>query len=487
MNPSTKPYRLLPFRFERKGEDVLMVNDVGKYHFIAGQVFDRFCTYEFESSASEYLDLESGGFSYREHPAQVIEWLATRYRTKKRHLFDFTALHMFVVTQRCNQRCAYCHASSVVGEKGSDLDMSIETARRSVEMTFSSPSRYLKIELQGGEPLLNFEVVKEIIEYSRQINVEACRELEVVLCTNLIALDEEKATYLKDNDVAVSTSLDGSQALHDSCRKMTSGAGSYGLATSGMRLLREELGYPKLSALTTVTAFNVDHLREVVDEYVAQGLGSIFLRSLNPFGRAKTQREELGYTAERYLSAYADALDCILKLNLSGRYLREEYATILLTKILTPHSTGFVDLQSPAGCGIAGAIYDSNGDIYVSDEARMLARGGDTRFCIGNVHSSSWKEAFGGSVLREVIAQSCIESLPGCAWCVYQPYCGCDPVRNYGACGNLTIPRYQDGFCRMNRGIFDLLFRYLKEADERILDVFWSWVTGRPLDEVWKK
>ena len=443
----TKAYRFLPFRFERQGKGVLLVNDVGGYCFLEAPDFDKFVRYEMDSATRGFHNLQSAGIAYKDHPAHVIDWMATRYRTKKKFLFDFTALHMFVVTQRCNQRCAYCHASSVVGEKSSDLDMSIETARRSVEMAFSSPSRYLKIELQGGEPLLNFEVVKEIVEYSRQINVEARRGLEVVICTNLVALDEEKATYLKANGVAVSTSLDGSKALHDSCRKMTSGAGSYGYATSGMRYLREELGYPKLSALTTVTALNVDHLKEVVDEYVAQGLGSIFLRSLNPFGRAKTQREELGYTVERYLSAYADALDYILNLNLSGQYMREEYATILLTKILTPHSTGFVDLQSPAGCGIAGVIYDCNGDIYVSDEARMLARGGDTRFRIGNVHSSSWKETYGGPILREVIAQSCIESLPGCAWCVYQPYCGCDPVRNYGACGNLAIPRYQDGFC----------------------------------------
>ena len=486
MNLSTKPYRLLPFRFERKGDEVLLVNDVGSFHFIAKPVFDKFCKYELESGSSALLDLESGGFLCRESPAQVIEWLATRYRTKKQFLFESTALHMFVVTQRCNQRCAYCHASSISGETSMDFDMNMETARRAVEMAFASPSPYLKIELQGGEPLLNFDAVREIIEYALQINAEARRKLEFVICSNLAALDQDKAKYLKDKDVAVSTSLDGSATLHDTCRKMTSGAGSYGLATRGMRLLREELGYPRLSALTTVTGFNIDHLRGVVDEYVAQGLESVFLRPLNPFGRAKIEWGGLGYAAERYLSAYADTLEYILKLNLSGRYLREEYATILLTKILTPHSTGFVDLQSPAGCGISGVIYDTSGNIYVSDEARMLARSGDHRFCIGNVHSSSWKEAFGGHVLRGVIAQSCIESLPGCAWCVYQPYCGCDPVRNYGACGNLAIARYQDGFCQINKGIFDILFRYLKEGDEEIKDIFWSWITARPLAEIWE-
>lgn len=487
MKMHIKPYRLLPFRFGRKGDRVLLVNDVGSYYFIDNSSFNDLVNYNLNLNSQTYYNLKSSGFIYNEYPAQVIDWLATRYRTKKKFLFDFTALHMFVVTQRCNQKCNYCHASSIDQDSCSTYDMNPETARRCVDMVFKSPSSSIKIELQGGEPLLNFKTVKEIVDYSQIRNKTEERNLEIVLCSNLTTLDYETASYLKDKNVIISTSLDGPKTFHDSNRRLTNGDGTFDLLTRNLTLLKDQLDYNEVSALTTVTSINICHLRDVVDEYVTQGMASIFLRMVNPFGRAHTLWEKLGYNVERYLEAYEDVFEYLLDLNIRGHYLREEYATILLTKILTPFSTGFVDLQSPAGCGIGGVIYDTNGDIFISDEARMLARMGDNNFCIGNVYHTTWKEAFGGKKLREIIKYSCIESLPGCAWCVYQTYCGCDPVRNYAKYGDLIGIRPNDDFCKLNMGILDILFKYLHKKDDRIIDVFWSWVTGRSLGEIWEE
>jgi uncharacterized protein len=61
----------------------------------------------------------------------------------------------------------------------------------------------------------------------------------------------------------------------------------------------------------------------------------------------------------------------------------EDFATILLSRILTPFATGFVDLQSPTGVGIAGVVYDYKGNVYPCDEARMLAKMGAPRFHMG--------------------------------------------------------------------------------------------------------
>jgi len=151
---------------------------------------------------------------------------------------------------------------------------------------------------------------------------------------------------------------------------------------------------------------------------------------------------------------------------------------------LTPFSTGFMDLQSPTGAGISGVIYETNGDVFVSDEARMLFRAsGNKKFCIGNVFKNSWHEIFGGQLLREIISDSCIESIPGCAWCVYQTYCGADPVKNYSQYGSLEN-RPNSEFCKNNKQIFNILFDYLEQGDSKVLDVFWSWITSRSLEEV---
>ena len=85
-------------------------------------------------------------------------------------------------------------------------------------------------------------------------------------------------------------------------------------------------------------------------------------------------------------------------------------------------------MQSPAGVGIAGAIYDYDGNVYVSDEARMMARFKNYYFRLGNVNENTYQEMFNGELLHHIIASACNECLPVCAECVFQPYCGADPV-----------------------------------------------------------
>jgi uncharacterized protein len=162
----------------------------------------------------------------------------------------------------------------------------------------------------------------------------------------------------------------------------------------------------------------------------------------------------------------------------------EYYTALLLTRILTPFATGFVDLQSPSGAGISGAIYDFDGDVYPADEGRMLARMGDQRFRLGNVHQDPYEDVFCGEVLRELTASSCVECLPGCAWCAYQAYCGGDPIRNYAESGDVIGHRPTSPFCQRNQAIFDHLFELVRANDAEIMDVFWSWITHRALAEV---
>ena len=82
-----------------------------------------------------------------------------------------------------------------------------------------------------------------------------------------------------------------------------------------------------------------------------------------------------------------------------------------------------------------------NGDVFPADEARMLARMGDRRFCLGNVFKDSYESIFGGNLLREIVSKSCVEIMPYCSSCVYRTYCGSDPVRNYLETGDLIGKR----------------------------------------------
>jgi radical SAM protein with 4Fe4S-binding SPASM domain len=246
------------------------------------------------------------------------------------------------------------------------------------------------------------------------------------------------------------------------------------------------LGHDQVNALMTATTESLPHFREIIDEYTALGFPSIFLRHINPFGyaRSDTQKGSFVYPMDDFLQAYKDALLYIVKLNLSGIPLMEGFATLLLSRILTPFSTGFVDLQSPTGAGISGVIYDYNGDVFPCDEARMLAKMGDRRFFMGNVNQDSYLKIFRSPILQELITLSCVETLPGCHSCAFQIYCGADPVRNYAVQGELVGHRPTSDFCQKHKAIIGFLLELLDRGDQDMMDVFWSWITRRSLAEV---
>jgi radical SAM protein with 4Fe4S-binding SPASM domain len=234
----------------------------------------------------------------------------------------------------------------------------------------------------------------------------------------------------------------------------------------------------------TITPYNINRLKEVVDEYISIGLDSIFLRPINPFGRATNPEFFNAYTTEDFLNQYKAILEYIIEVN-KYRHFPEIYTTILLTKIITPFSTGFVDLQSPAGVGISGVIYDVSGDVFVSDEARMMNYVyGEKKFCIGNVNMGSFKSIFCNDKLKKIISESCSESLAPCAWCAYLPYCGLDPVRNFIKYDTISPYMGKTEDCIRHKEMFKHLITLIESGDNDKINILWSWITSRSVKEI---
>ncbi len=477
-----RPYRFLPFFFRRLNNQVLLVNQGGDYLVLGEEEFRRFVQYELGSHEELYRDLTAKLFLWDKDVTLAIQMLATRYRTKKSFLRAFTALHMLVLTARCNQRCRYCQ---VACERASvsHLDMQPATARRAVDLIFKSRSPYVKIEFQGGEPLLNFPTLQTVVEYANELNERYEKHLEFVVCTNLTLADHEHLEFFKTHNICVSTSVDGPADIHNACRIMEDGDGSYHRTIAGVKRAVESLGPDGVSALMTASRTSLGRFTEVVDEYLALGFRSIFFRALSPYGRAVHRNRELGYRSEEFVESYKAGLDYILELNRRGIIFMEEYATILLTRMLTPFGTGFVDLQSPTGAGIGCAVYDYDGRVYVSDEGRMLARGGDRTFCMGSV-DDDYYSLFGGEVIRRTIEASCVECLPQCSSCAFQLWCGADPVRNYATKRDFVVHKPTDDFCMKNTAIFDYLLEKASSSEPFVQDIIWSWITRRPAEGI---
>jgi uncharacterized protein len=475
-------YQLLPFRFMRWPDgDVLLTNDAGEFHFLESGVFTAFCERRLPRSNGSYCDLKAKHFLNDSASTLPLELLATKYRTKKSFLDGFVKLHLFVVTLRCDHSCPYCQVSRVT-QDSARFDMSRETALHAIALMFRSPAPLLKVEFQGGEPLLNFDLIRWCVETIKQRNTVERRDITFVIATNLAPLTDEMLSFCAERDILLSTSLDGPAFIHNANRPRP-GGDSYDVTIRSLARARNALGHDRVSALMTTTALTLRHPIEVVDEYVRQGFGTIFLRSISPYGFAVRGARSLLYQTEAFLEFYRTALDHIIDLNRRGTRIIEVFSQILLQKIVTPFATGFVDLQSPAGAGINVVAYNYDGAVYASDEARMLAEMGDTSFRLGDVHTDSYEELFGGDVARALVESSCVEALPGCSECAFVPYCGGDPIFHWTTQGDPVGHRPTSAFCAKHMGALKHLFDLLRNGDEFTRRLLLSWATQQPMRE----
>lgn len=456
-------------------EEVLVVNDVGEYLLLPAADFARLVSGGLGQDERTYLDLRARHFLADSDSLVPLKLLATKYRTKKAHLAGFTKLHMFVVTLRCDHSCKYCQVSRTITDPGR-FDMTSETARRSIDLMFRSPAAQLKVEFQGGEPLLNFDLVRYIVEEVRRRNANEGRQVEFVIATNLVPLTDEMLGFMREAEILLSTSIDGPEFLHNANRPRP-GRDSYARVVENIRRAREVLGHDRVSALMTTTERSLQFPREIVDEYVRLGFDAVFLRPISPYGFAVRSGEAWRYQMGQFLAFYKEGLDYIIELNRQGTPVVEVYAQILLTRILTPWGGGYVDLQSPAGTVLGAVAYNYDGRVYASDESRMLAEMQDDAFCLGTV-DDGYEALFGSTTARALAAGSVLEALPGCAECAFLPFCGADPVFHYRTQGDVIGHKGTSAFCRKNMTIIRDLLERLRGDDSYARALLTAWVTG---------
>lgn len=476
-------YRLLPFRFLRLDQArELLVNEVGE--FVIGPVgtAQTLIRKELRYGSDLYSTLKAKQFLTDNSSSPLIDLLATKYRTKSSFIDGFTKLHIFVVTLRCDHSCHYCQVSRQTADK-TTYDMSFETAEKSVDLMMKSPARNVTLELQGGEPLLAFDVIRHIVPLAKKKATDLSKNLEIVVTTNLANATDDMLFYLRDQNIKVSTSLDGPSFIHNANRPRP-GNNSYELTIKNIERARNILGYERVAALMTTTQLSLEHPTEIIDEYVRQGFHSIFLRPISPYGFAAKTKKKTGYQLDAFLNFYRIGLAHILDVNKRGYGLAEVYAKILLTKILTPYGTGYVDLQSPAGAGINVLVYNYDGDVYATDESRMLAEMGDHTFRLGNVRQHSHKQIFTGDSFLSLAAASCNQSLTGCSDCAFQPYCGSDPIHNHASQGDIFGHRPTSDFCKRNMEILKHLFQLIEQQDKETIRIFLAWIQNSRVEDV---
>ncbi|NEU04604.1 radical SAM/SPASM domain-containing protein [Clostridium senegalense] len=171
------------------------------------------------------------------------------------------------LTNDCNLRCKYCYANA--GEKNEY--MTFETARKALEM----PKSKFKLQLAGGEPLLNFNLVKDIYNYLKVNNPE----IKIQMQTNGALINSEVAKEIKKMDISLGVSLDGPIGINEKLRGKTKDV------INGIKILAQEGIMVNLNCV--VTNESIQHLHKLVDLALYLGnVGGIGLDLLRETGRA---------------------------------------------------------------------------------------------------------------------------------------------------------------------------------------------------------
>jgi len=468
-------YRLLPMRFRRlpwDTERVLVSSISGDWLIMPRTMLDALVDGAMDPGSVLATDLEARHLITRGPLSTPLAPLLSQVRTRKRFLQAGPALHLFVVSLRCHHTCNYCQVSRQDTAKTA-FDMSGDVAELAVERLFEWPGHHLTIEFQGGEPLLHFGRVRDLTERILARNEEQKRGLKFVLTSTLHDLTDEQLDFFAEHKFQLSTSLDGPEWLHDANRPRP-GRDSYRRTIEGIGRARCALGEDAISALTTLTQRSLSAPQEIVDEYRKQGLHSIFLRPLSPYGFARRTAARNSYPLASFQTFYRKALDHILAINRSGYAMKEVYGGLILSQLLTPFSHGYVDLRSPTGGCLGAVVYDYDGQVYPSDEARMLAAMGDTTFAIGRVEQpvAEWLDS---PAMQRLLDSGVAESLPGCSDCAFVPLCGADPVDHYARQGDLVGHRPSSDFCAKQIGFFDLMLQRLELADPEERKILEDW------------
>lgn len=171
------------------------------------------------------------------------------------------------IAHDCNLRCAYCFAET--GEfHGGRMLMSIETAKAALDFLIAhSMGRHnLEVDLFGGEPLMNFEVVKQTVAYGRELEKKHNKCIHFTITTNGVALNDEIIDFINKEMFNLVISIDGRRNVHDALRVTPNGQGSYDIIVPKAQKLislRKKSENPQHYVRGTFTANNLDFTEDV--------------------------------------------------------------------------------------------------------------------------------------------------------------------------------------------------------------------------------
>ncbi|MDR7869843.1 MAG: thioether cross-link-forming SCIFF peptide maturase [Tissierellaceae bacterium] len=337
------------------------------------------------------------------------------------------------VAHDCNLKCNYCFASQG-NFKGERTHLSLENGKKALEFLAknSGNRRNLEVDFFGGEPLMNFQVVKDLVKYGREIEKEYNKNFRFTITTNGVLLDDDKIDFINENMDNIVLSLDGRKEINDNMRKTINDSGSYDVILPKFKAMVEKRGDKDYYIRGTFTNHNIDFSNDILDFY-KQGFKKV---SMEPV----VTSEEMEYALRK------EHLDDVLKEyeKFSKEYIdiRKKDEDFLFFHFMIDLEQGPCIIKRSVGCG-AGSEYlavTPEGDLYPCHQFV-----GEHEFKLGTLDTGIENEK-----LRDEFKRANIFNKEECSSCWARYYCsgGCH-ANAYYAHNDLMKP-YELG-CEMEK------------------------------------
>ena len=317
------------------------------------------------------------------------------------------------VAQVCNLSCVYCYG--VDGEYGLKGKMNEDTAKKSIDFLIreSKTQKNISITFFGGEPLLNFPLIKKSVEYSREQARKHGKKISFSITTNGTKFNEEINAYLNENNFSVMVSFDGDQETQDKNRPFRGGKGSYENTLPKIKQFLESRD-GRATARATVTNYTSD-LKSLKRKLKDIGFKSANATIATVSDFANDNRGVLTVNVEDTMMDEIHAAD-----NNEAREIlftikqRKELAEFRTSKIFNYIFALKEKKKSKYACGVGRKMVGIaiNGDVYPCH--RFV---GDDKFKLGNVENFE-------SASRAKYSESYVDKHPVCSKCWAKYQCG---------------------------------------------------------------
>lgn len=437
------------YRFSEFGREVVY-NIEGVNAFFSNEIQSRLLDYlESDNTITNCIKLLK--ISY--NPAEVNEALEVLKNegvlttNESNHYHDLSPTYALTLnlTQDCNLRCKYCYVDKTCNAASY---MSEKVAKEAIDFLLEQEDlKGFGISFYGGEPLLNYDVMKSTMDYASKKAIEhGLPEVDYHLTTNGTLLTNEIITVIKDYSINVMVSMDGPASIHDSMRVTTAGKGTHTLVSRGLKKLIDTSGKHRISVSGVIT--NQNRLKTAY-EYLSQfSLCDIklsyarYLENCN-YSLKEAQKEQY---KEDMRSIALDCLELILR-GVRPPYYNFENKILHLWK----HSkrSNFC----PAGRRRFGI--SPVGDIYPCGPSAVM----------GEWKLGTLKDGFNTSAMNKWMAITEFERRNDCGRCWARFLCA-------GGCPLQLVRAYDENGCEINKHSTKLaiaIYASIKEKREIML------------------